>query len=125
MNTHLMVTGASLLLAWGCAGTHSPPTQQLADVQSANRSAHELGAQKNPKAQLYLKLAEEQMQQAKAAMDDDDNETAERLLTRAKLDAELAIALTREGSATQRATQATEASNVQRSANAAGPGGTP
>jgi len=116
--------GGGLLLALGCAGTRPAPTQQLADVQSANRSANELGAQKNPRAQLYLKLSEEQLKQAKAAMEDDDNENADRLLTRAKLDAELAIALTREADATRKETRALDESNVQRSTNA-GPGATP
>jgi hypothetical protein len=124
MNTHLMATGATLLLALGCAGSHAAPTQQMADVQSANRSANELGAQHNPKAQLYLKLSEEQMKQAKAAMDDGDNENADRLLTRAKLDAELAVALTREGDATRKETKATEESKAQQSTNTA-PGATP
>jgi hypothetical protein len=124
MNNNLTALGAGLLLALGCAGTQPPPTQQLADVQSANRSASELGAQKNPRAQLYLKLSEEQLKQAKAAMEDDDNANADRLLTRAKLDAELAIALTREGDATRKETKALDESNVQRSTNA-GPGATP
>jgi Domain of unknown function (DUF4398) len=124
MKTHLIATAATLLLAFGCAGSHPAPTQQMADVQSANRSAAELGAQRNPKAQLYLKLAEEQLTQAKAALQDDENESAERLLARAKLDSELAIALTREAEAMRKETQATDESNVQRTANAE-PGATP
>jgi hypothetical protein len=124
MNTHPVATAAGLLLALGCAGSHSAPTQQLADVQSANRSANELGAQHNPQAQLYLKLSEEQLKQAKAAMEDDDNENAARLLTRAKLDAELAVALTREGDATRKEDKATDASSAQRSTNTEG-GATP
>lgn len=124
MNTHSVATAAGLLLALGCAGTYSAPTQQLADVQSANRSANELGAQHNPQAQLYLKLSEEQMKQAKAAMEDDDNENATRLLARAKLDAELAVALTRAGDATRKETKATDASSAQQTANAE-PGTTP
>jgi Domain of unknown function (DUF4398) len=118
MNKHLVATASVLLLALGCAGSHSAPTQQMADVQSANRSANELGAQKNPKAQLYLKLSEEQLNKAKAAMDDDDNENAERLLVRAKVDAELAIALTRESDAMRKETEAVDESNQQRSSNA-------
>src|SRR6476660_3315625 len=113
------VSVAALLLAVGCgAGQPPPPTQQVADVQSANRSATELGAQKNPKAQLHLKLAEEQLKQAKVAMADDDNESATSLLTRAKADAELAVALTREESAKDEATKAIDQSNAQRSTNA-------
>lgn len=87
----------SLLVAAGCAGSQPPPTQLMADVQSANRSATELGAQDNPQAKLHLKLAEEQLNQAKVALEEDDNERAEALLMRAKADGELAVALTREG----------------------------
>ncbi len=124
MNTYPVATAAGLLLALGCAGSHSAPTQQLADVQSANRSANELDAQNNPQAQLYLKLSEEQAKAAKMAMEDDDNENAARLLTRAKLDAELAVALTREGDATRKETKATDASSMQQSTSTE-PGATP
>src|SRR6185436_19122573 len=98
--------------------SYPPPTQQMADVQAANRGAIEVGAQNNPKAQLHLKLAEEQLKQAKTAMDKDDNERAESLLMRAKADAELAIALTREETAIDGASKAVDRSNAQRSTNA-------
>ena len=55
------------------------------------------------------------MAQAKVAMEDDDNERADSLLIRAKADAELAIALTREESAQAQATNAVDQSNAQRS----------
>lgn len=117
MKAFIVTTTATLLLALGCAGTYPPPTQQMADVQAANRSATELGAQKHPKAQLHLKLAEEQLELAKAAIDDDDNERAESLLIRAKADAELAVALTREDAAMTGADKARDQSNSQRSTN--------
>lgn len=119
MKISLNTGAASVLLALGCAGTYPAPTQQLADVQAADRSAIELGAQSNPKAQLHLKLAEEQMQLAKAAMKDEDNQSAERLLMRAKADAELALALTRADQATTAAEKAVDQSNAQRSTNIA------
>ena len=109
--------GGLVLLALGCATTYPPPTQQMADVQSANRSATELGAQNNPKAQLHLKLAEEQFKQAKQAMEDDDNQGAERLLVRAKADAELAVALTRDASAQVQKGHAVDASDAARAAH--------
>lgn len=111
------LTTATLLLALGCAGQPPPSTQQVSDVQSANRSANELGAQNNPKAQLHLKLAEEQLQQAQTAMKEEDNARAEGLLMRAKADAELSIALARESDAKQEASKALDQSNAQRSAN--------
>ena len=73
-----------------------PPTQRLADAQSAERSARELGASGVPAAQLSLKLSQDQITQAKKAMADDDNERADTLLIRAKADAELALAQARE-----------------------------
>lgn len=117
MKAFIVTTIATLLPALGCAGSYPPPTQQMADVEAANRSATELGAQKNPKAQLHLKLAEEQLKLAKTAMDDDDNKVAESLLMRAKADAELAVALTREDAATTEASKAIDQSNSQRSTN--------
>lgn len=117
MKTSTVMTSATLLAAFGCGASYPPPTQQLADVQSANRSAVELGAQTNPKAQLHLKLAEEQLAQAKSAMEKDDNARADDLLKRAKADAELAIALTRETDAKTEADKALNRSNAQRSDN--------
>lgn len=84
----------ALLLVGGCAGT--VPTQRLVDAQSSERSAKELGADQVPKAQLSLKLAQQQIAQAKARMSDGDNDEAEGLLMRAKADADLAVAQTRE-----------------------------
>jgi hypothetical protein len=110
-----LIAASSVLL--GCGASHPPPTQQMADVQSATRGASELGATGEPKAQLHLKLAEEQMAQAKNAMKDDDNEGATRLLVRAKSDAELAIALMHEHDAKQKATRAGHQSDSQRSTN--------
>lgn len=106
------------LLALGCGASQLPPTQQMADVQSATRSATELGANTDPAAQLHLKLAEEQMAQAKNAMNKDDNAGAERLLVRAKSDAELAVALMREDEAKQAATKASDQAAIQLSTNA-------
>jgi len=117
MKILIVTISATVLLGFGCAGSSPPPTQQMADVQAANRGANELGAQKNPKAQLHLKLAEEQMKQAKTAMENDDNESADGLLMRAKADAELAIAVTRADHARTEANKAIDRSNAQRSLN--------
>ncbi|HEX7477202.1 MAG TPA: DUF4398 domain-containing protein [Polyangiales bacterium] len=119
MKTLSVTILATLLLALGCAGNYPAPTQAMADVQSADRSANELGAQNNPKAQLHLKLAEDQLKQAKTAMENDDNRAAERLLTRAKADAELAIALTREDQARVEEAKAVNQADAQRATNVA------
>jgi hypothetical protein len=116
MKTLIKISTTAVVLAIGCAG-YPPPTQRMADVQSASRSANELGAQNHPNARLHAKLAEDQMKQAKVAMDNDDNEVADRLLVRAKADAELAIALTREEDARTAAGSAVDQSNAQRNTN--------
>jgi hypothetical protein len=117
MKNLIVAATTPILLVFGCAGHIPPPTQQLADVEAASRSANELGAQKIPDAQLHVKLADEQTRQAKAAMEEDDNRRADSLLVRAKADAELAVALTRADNAKQQEQNATDQSNAQRSTN--------
>lgn len=119
--------GVIALLAGGCANRQPLPTQQLTDIEAASRSANELGAENNPKAQLHLKLADEQLKQAKVAMEDGDEHGAERLLQRAKADAELALALTHDSGAQVKAKQAVQESSsaTATSANAVSSGGTP
>lgn len=62
------------------------------------RAARELGAQAVPRAQLHLRLAQEQVTQARKLAEDGENERAAMLLDRARADAELALALSREDS---------------------------
>lgn len=114
MKASIFKLTAPLLLAIGCGGSMPPPNDQMAEVQAAHRAANELGGQQNPKAQLHLKLAEEQIQQAKDAMAEDENEQASSLLTRAKADAELAVALTRQEEAERAAKTAADELNAQR-----------
>ena len=109
--------GASVVTL-GCAASYPIPTQSLADAQSAERSASELGAAGQPKAQLHLQLAHEQIVKANVAMKNGDNERATGLLLRARSDAELAIALTRDQSANAEAQKAAAQSNAQQTTNA-------
>lgn len=90
----LGVLGAGIV-AWGC-GSAPPPTAQIVTSTAEIRAARELNAHENPLAQYHLKLANDQMEEAKRQIDDGDNEKAERLLVRAQTDAELAVALARE-----------------------------
>ena len=60
-------------LIGACAGSFPPPTQRLADAQSAERSAREVGANDAPAAQLSLKLAQDQIGMAQKAMVEGDN----------------------------------------------------
>lgn len=79
----------------GCATT-SISTEQLAASEGAARAAEEFGADKHPEAQLYLKLAREQLDEAKALIaKDKDLERVPMLLARAQADADLAIELSR------------------------------
>ena len=76
----------------GCASTPAP-NAKVASSEAAIRAAQETGSRNVPQAALHLKLAEEQLQNAKALMRDNDNKRAEYVLMRAQADAELAIAL--------------------------------
>jgi hypothetical protein len=117
MRNLIFLSTATSALMLACGASHPPPTQQMADAQAATRSASELGAGAEPRAQLHLKLAEEQMAQAKSAMEKDDNASAERLLLRAKSDAELAVALMHEHDAKETSAKADQQSDNQQSDN--------
>ncbi len=117
MRNLIILSTATSALMLACGASHPPPTQQMADAEAATRSASELGAGAEPRAQLHLKLAEEQMAQAKSAMENDENESAERLLLRAKSDAELAVALMHEHDAKQTSARADQQSDNQKSDN--------
>ncbi|KYF52062.1 hypothetical protein BE08_27435 [Sorangium cellulosum] len=77
----------------GCGGSVPPPNDQLAASQAAIRAAGEVGAETDPQAALHLKLANEQLDQAKKLMQEGENEAALPLLERAEADAELALAI--------------------------------
>ncbi|HEX6271703.1 MAG TPA: DUF4398 domain-containing protein [Polyangiaceae bacterium] len=111
----IMIAAAPLV--WGACGGAPPPTQRMADAQASERTARELGANSVPSAQLSLKLAQEQIAEAKKAMADDENERAGSLLVRAKADAELALAQTREVGAKVDVAEAVEESTQQKDTN--------
>ncbi|MBP9113754.1 MAG: DUF4398 domain-containing protein, partial [Polyangiaceae bacterium] len=73
-----------LAFATACGATYNVPTQRMADAQSAHRSAQELGAEKNPTAQLHLRLASEQIAKANTMLKDNENRRADFMLIRAK-----------------------------------------
>jgi hypothetical protein len=104
-------------LTWGCGASYPPPTQSLADVQAADRSAKELGARSLPQAELHLHYAEEQTSQAGKLMENGDNERAAALLTRAKADAELAVALAHEQRAKTDVEEARAKTKINANAN--------
>ncbi len=107
---------AATVAATGCGASFPVPTQKLADAESANRSARELGADKKTAAQLNLKLADEEIEAAKAQMKEGNNQRAEYILLRAKADAELALALARETDVKIETVKAVDSSNSKQNA---------
>lgn len=124
MKNTLILVALTAAATAACGGSYAVPTQRMADAQAAHRSAQELGADKNPDAALHLKLAEEQIGKANAAMKDDDNRRADFLLLRAKSDAELALAIAREQKAKQDAQAALDKANSTAASNARAAAGT-
>ena len=99
MNSILSALMITAPLLGACGASFPPPTQRLADAQSSERSAREVGANNSPTAQLSLKLADDQIAQAQKAMTAGDNQRADALLIRARADSELALAQAREKTA--------------------------
>jgi uncharacterized protein DUF4398 len=97
---------ACILFLVACGSSMPPPSDKLASAEAAARSARELGAEKEPKAALHLKLASEQIDQAKKLMADNDNKKADMILQRASSDAELSVMLAKETSAKAEAEEA-------------------
>jgi hypothetical protein len=99
------LVATAFVVAAGCA-TYGMPVQHLADAEASIRSARDSYAAAPPAAQLHLKLAEEELAQARRAMSEGDNERADFVLTRAHADAELAVGEERQAQAEGDAQQA-------------------
>ena len=97
----------------GCAGT-PVPNSKVASSEAAIRAAQETGSRGVPQAALHLKLAEEQLQSAKALIRDNNNQRAEYVLMRAQADAELAIALSHVATSNVQAGAAVDAARAVR-----------
>lgn len=95
MRTMVLASVTALTLA-ACGGGFPVPSDRLSSAEGAARSARELQAQNDPQATLHLRLADEQIESAKAAIKDGDNKRADELLQRASADAELAVQLAKE-----------------------------
>jgi hypothetical protein len=90
------------LLSVAC-GSSAVPAPVVTEARSTISAAEAVGAQNEPKARLHLKMAKDQTAQAEALMRDGENEDARFLLERARVDAELALVLTREAQSRARA----------------------
>jgi hypothetical protein len=103
-----VVLALTAVVLAACGSSIPPPSDRLATAEAAARSARELGADHEPKAQLHLKLATEQIDQAKGLMKDGDNKRADLVLQRAGADAELSVMLAKENNARAEADKALE-----------------
>lgn len=101
----LLIVAVSLA-ASACGASRPPPTDHLATAIAAVHGAQVAGAPQVPKAALQLKLAEEQVEQARRMMSDGQNERADYMTLRAFNDAQLAVALVRAEEAKARAQEA-------------------
>lgn len=96
----------NILLA--CGGGYPEPRDQLTASESAVRAAEVAGAQDTPQAALHLKRAREQIDAAKALIQEGENERAEWMLRRARADADLALSLATEEVQRKKASDAKE-----------------
>jgi len=99
--------------ALACAGA-PPPHDRMAAAEAETRAAQAVGAERVPQANLAYKLANDEFAKGRALMKDVQNDEADRMFQRAKVDAELALALTREQAARNEAAQASQGLDSQR-----------
>lgn len=105
---NMAMLAGSVLFAAVIAGCGSSPAVNKEASTSAIRAAEEVGASNVPSASLYLQLAKEELENAKALAAKGDKEQAESMLLRAQADGELAVALSRGDADKAEATQAIE-----------------
>jgi hypothetical protein len=99
------LSGLSTLAACGGAAI---PQEQLTSAKAATSGAEVGGAAEDPKAALHLKLAKEGIAEAERLIEEGDNEEAERALSRAQADADLALSLAKQTKAKAEAGEALE-----------------
>jgi hypothetical protein len=100
MTLRLWILPIAAFVFQGACGTtnvvNAVPSLGAEDSAGAIRAAEEVGAARNPQAALHLQLAKEQFEHARKLTSADDRPMATRLLLRARADADLSLALTRE-----------------------------
>jgi hypothetical protein len=94
----LVLGGAGLGVGGlGCATTTTEPTNRSWTLAEASvRAADQMGAQNVPHAAVPLQMAHRELERARALIDVGDDDRAMYVLARARVDAELSIALLRE-----------------------------
>ncbi|MEP7051501.1 MAG: DUF4398 domain-containing protein [Pseudomonadota bacterium] len=88
------MTALVALFSAGCGGA-ALPVDKLTDAKSTVRAAQEAGADSNPQAALHLKMANDELASAQAAINDKDGDRAQLLLNQAQADADLSLAQAR------------------------------
>jgi hypothetical protein len=107
MNRIVVISVLGALGVVACASNPVPPAK-VTDTQAAISAADAVGANNNPRAALHMKLAREQLQQGEALLRDGEDEEGRLVIDRARIDAELALALTREEQAKREARNSME-----------------
>lgn len=102
------VAATTACLVVGCGSAPPVPADQITQTEAAIRAASEVGATSVPKAALHLKMAQDQLQTAKGLIAEDENDEARLVLDRARIDAELALALSKEATLRAEAAEAVE-----------------
>lgn len=122
----VVLLATATYLSLGCA-SHPPPNDHMASAIAAVRGAQVAVAQAGqvPEAALQLKLAEEQVAQAREMIEHGDNERADYMTLRAYNDAELALALARQHQAREGAEQAAQRSGPAAAEPSAAPNAVP
>lgn len=106
------ITIGAVLLAVGCGGASEATVEAqtaanaTAETTAAIAAAETVAPKDHPQASLHLKLARDQLVQAKRLIQEEDNDKAQLLLQRATADAELALMLARESDAKEKAERA-------------------
>jgi hypothetical protein len=104
MKSIIVVPALALFL--GACASFPPPSDRLAQAESGVRAAQEIGAASEPSAALHLKMATDQIADARKLMSDGENARASAVLLRAQSDAELSLQLAKEARARNEASAA-------------------
>jgi hypothetical protein len=91
-----MILSLPLLASLAACASFPPPSERLVQAESGVRAAQETGAANEPAAALHLKMANDQIAEARKLIADGQNERADAVLLRAQSDAELSLQLTKE-----------------------------
>lgn len=102
------LVGIAVAVSGVACGGAAVPQDALTAAQASAKGAEVGGANADPQAQLHLKLANEQIDKAKKLIEDGDNEEAARVIDRAQVDADLALALAQQAKAVRDAKDADE-----------------